>query len=57
MLERFYGSSRSAQQDVKRDFQVFLDRVGTGAPQNQADREELFRQFLQWREQQAGRTR
>jgi hypothetical protein len=57
MLERFYGASRSAQQDVKRDFQVFLDRVGTGAPESQADREALFRQFLQWREQQAGRTR
>ena len=57
MLERFYGASRSAQQDVKRDFQVFLDRVGTGAPGSQADREALFRQFLQWRELQAGRTR
>jgi hypothetical protein len=57
MLERFYGPSRSAQQDIRRDFQVFLDRVGTGAPQSQADREALFRQFLQWREQQAGQTR
>ena len=57
MLERLYGASRSAQPDVKRDFQVFLDRVGTGAPESQADREALFRQFLQWREQQAGRTR
>jgi hypothetical protein len=57
MLERVYGSSRSAQQDVRRDFQAFLDRVGTGALQSQADREALFRQFLQWREQQAGQTR
>jgi TRAP-type uncharacterized transport system substrate-binding protein len=57
MLARFYGSSASAQGDISRDFQAFLDRVGSGAPQDQADREALFRQFLQWREQQAGRRR
>jgi uncharacterized protein len=57
MLERFYGPSRSTPQDIRRDFQVFLDRVGTGGPQSQADREALFRQFLKWREQQAGQTR
>jgi TRAP-type uncharacterized transport system substrate-binding protein len=57
MLARFYGSSASAQGDISRDFQAFLDQVGTGAPQGQADREALFRQFLQWREQQAGRRR
>ena len=57
MLARFYGSSASAQGDISRDFQAFLDRVGSGAPQGQADREALFRQFLQWREQQAGRRR
>jgi uncharacterized protein len=57
MLARFYGSSASAQGDISRDFQAFLDQVGTGAPQAQADREALFRQFLQWREQQAGRRR
>jgi TRAP-type uncharacterized transport system substrate-binding protein len=56
MLERFYGPS-SAQQDISRDFQAFLDRIGTGAPASQADREALFRQFLQWREQQSRRTR
>ena len=52
MLERFHGPSLSAQGDIGRDFQVFLDRVGSGAPQTQSDREILFRQFLQWREQQ-----
>jgi TRAP-type uncharacterized transport system substrate-binding protein len=57
MLERFYGPSRSAQEDISRDFQAFLDRIGTGAPASQADREALFRQFLQWREQQGRRTR
>ena len=54
MLERFHGPSASAQGDISRDFQVFLDRAGTGAPQSQADREALFRQFLQWREREGG---
>jgi TRAP-type uncharacterized transport system substrate-binding protein len=57
MLERFYGPSRSAQEDTKRDFQVFLDRAVTRTPRSQADRDALFRQFLQWREQQGGQTR
>jgi hypothetical protein len=56
MLERFHGPSLSAQGDISRDFQVFLDRVGSGVSQTQSDREILFRQFLQWREQQ-GRQR
>src|SRR2546429_2191864 len=51
MLERFYGPVGSGQEDMSRDFQAFLNRVGTGAPRSQADREALFRQFLQWREQ------
>jgi TRAP-type uncharacterized transport system substrate-binding protein len=57
MLQRFYGPSGSAQEDISRDFQAFLDRIGTSAPASQADREALFRQFLQWREQQSRRTR
>ena len=57
MLERFYGPSGSAQEDISRDFQAFLDRIGTGAPTSQPDREALFRQFLQWREQQSRRRR
>jgi TRAP-type uncharacterized transport system substrate-binding protein len=57
MLARFYGPSGSAQDDISRDFQAFLNRIGTGAPVSQADREALFRQFLQWREQQSGRRR
>jgi TRAP-type uncharacterized transport system substrate-binding protein len=57
MLTRFYGPSASARDDISRDFQAFIDRVGTGVPQSQADREALFRQFLQWREQQGGRGR
>jgi TRAP-type uncharacterized transport system substrate-binding protein len=57
MLERFHGPSLSAQADISRDFQAFLNRTGTSEPQSQADREALFRQFLQWREQQGGRRR
>ena len=56
MLERFRGPSALAP-DMSRDFQTFLSRIGTGAPQTQADRETLFRQFLEWREQQGGRKR
>jgi TRAP-type uncharacterized transport system substrate-binding protein len=57
MLARFYGPSGSVQEDISRDFQAFLNRTGTGAPLSQADRESLFRQFLQWREQQSGGRR
>jgi TRAP-type uncharacterized transport system substrate-binding protein len=57
MLERFHGPSVSAQEDISRDFEAFLNRIGTSAPQSQADRDALFRQFLQWREQQSGRRR
>jgi TRAP transporter TAXI family solute receptor len=53
ILERYQGPTLSAQGDVSRDFQSFLNRIGIGAPQSQADREVLFREFLQWREQQS----
>jgi TRAP-type uncharacterized transport system substrate-binding protein len=56
-LARFYGPSGSAQDDISRDFQAFLNRIGTGAPVIQADRDALFREFLQWREQQSRRRR
>jgi hypothetical protein len=51
MLGRFYGPAAATQEDISRDFQTFLDRIGTGAPQSQSDREALFREFLQWRQQ------
>lgn len=38
------------QQQEKTDFQTFLNKQ-PGAPANSADREALFRDFLQWREQ------
>jgi uncharacterized protein len=57
MLARFYGPSVSAQNDMSRDFQAFMDRVANGVSQNKTDREALFREFLQWRQQQGGRAR
>jgi uncharacterized protein len=57
MLERFYGPSATGQEDISRDFQAFLNRIESAAPQSQADREALFRQFLEWRAQQGGRRR
>ena len=51
MLARFYGPSASAQNDMSRDFQAFMDRVGSNVSQNKTDREALFREFLQWRQQ------
>jgi hypothetical protein len=57
MLARFHGPSTSAQGDISSDFQAFLNRAGTGAPQSQTEREALFRQFMQWREQQGGPRR
>jgi TRAP-type uncharacterized transport system substrate-binding protein len=57
MLGRFYGPAAASQEDISRDFQAFLDRIGTGVPQSQSDREALFREFLQWRAQQGGRRR
>jgi uncharacterized protein len=54
-LERLRSRQATAQDDPGPDFQAFLTRSGAGAQLSQADRETLFRQFLQWREQQAGR--
>jgi uncharacterized protein len=55
MLERFRGPSAGNQEQVGRDFQAFLNQAGSGVPQSAADREALFRQFLQWREKQGDR--
>jgi uncharacterized protein len=55
MLERVRRRPAVAQEELGRDFQAFLSRSGTGGSLSQADREALFRQFLQWREQQGGR--
>ena len=55
MLQRLRGSGSgtvAARPAEIRDFQAFLNRAGSDVPQSQADREALFRQFMQWREQQ-----
>src|SRR3954468_595984 len=44
--------STTAPEEISRDFQAFLSRIGTTAPQSQQDREVLFRQFMEWRDQQ-----
>ena len=56
MLGRFMAQQQQLE-DISRDLKAFLDRIGTGAPQSQTDREALFREFLQWRAQQGGRKR
>ena len=57
MLAHFYGPSASARGDIGRDFQAFLNGIGSAAPQGPADREALFRQFLEWRAQKSGQKR
>jgi hypothetical protein len=52
MLQR-RGVVPRDQEQLSRDFQAFLNQSGKNtAALDQADREALFRQFLQWREQQ-----
>jgi TRAP-type uncharacterized transport system substrate-binding protein len=56
MLEQLRGPVAAGNDEVSRDFQAFLNRAGAGnLGQSQAEREALFRQFLQWRDQQSGR--
>jgi TRAP-type uncharacterized transport system substrate-binding protein len=55
-LQKHQGKEVARDAELSRDFQAFLARSGArAAPQNQADREALFREFLQWREQQGAR--
>jgi hypothetical protein len=59
-LQRLYGSYMPAQNDIKREFQAFLNGSPAGsASLSDSDREALFRQFLQRREKQGqgGRAR
>ncbi len=41
-----------AQQVQQRDFNSFLSAADKAAPRSQSEREALFREFLQWRDQQ-----
>jgi TRAP-type uncharacterized transport system substrate-binding protein len=43
----------TAQQAQQRDFNAFLASSDKSAPRTQADRDALFREFLQWRDRQA----
>jgi TRAP-type uncharacterized transport system substrate-binding protein len=55
VAEQMFERMRGVREDLSRDFQSFLGQGGTNKPQSEADRDALFRQFLQWREQQRGR--
>jgi TRAP-type uncharacterized transport system substrate-binding protein len=60
MLDRLPGPGGppvADREQISRDFQAFLNRIGTDASQNQADLEALFREFLQWRAQRAMQPR
>src|SRR5262245_16582317 len=48
MLEKLSGPVSASNDEVKQDFQAFLKRAGGNLGQSEADREALFRQFLQW---------
>jgi TRAP transporter TAXI family solute receptor len=54
-LQQVTTASAAAQQELARDFNTFLSRSGEARTvgRTPADQEALFRQFLQWREQQA----
>jgi len=54
-LQKMQGAEPREPQALSRDFQAFLSRAGAtvAAPRNDAERETLFREFMQWRERQA----
>jgi TRAP-type uncharacterized transport system substrate-binding protein len=54
MLQRTAAGQAAAKPaDINREFQAFLDRPGERAnPRNRAEREALFREFMQWRKRQ-----
>jgi hypothetical protein len=54
VAEQIFERMRTSREALSRDFQSFLGK-GTSAPQSEADRDALFRQFLQWHDQQRGR--
>jgi TRAP-type uncharacterized transport system substrate-binding protein len=54
VAEQIFERMRGREEALSRDFQSFLGKGGTNTPQREADREALFRQFLQWHGQQRG---
>jgi uncharacterized protein len=57
-LERLFGNSAASEQALGREFRSFVSgREGrAAAPPNQAEREALFREFLQWRQRRGAQA-
>jgi uncharacterized protein len=57
MLQRMAASQKNDPKQLSGDFQAFLGSRSDarGAPRNEAERDALFRDFLQWRERQGAR--
>jgi TRAP-type uncharacterized transport system substrate-binding protein len=56
-LQKMLGGNVPTQQDIRREFQAFLNGTARTTPTSETEREVLFRQFLQWREKQGARAR
>jgi TRAP-type uncharacterized transport system substrate-binding protein len=54
-LQKYQGTDVARDGELSRDFQALTRSGARAAPRSQADREALFREFLQWREQQGAR--
>jgi TRAP-type uncharacterized transport system substrate-binding protein len=55
-LQKLVVGEAGDRQGLNRDFQAFVGQTRT-APRTSAEREALFREFLQWRERQASPSR
>jgi TRAP transporter TAXI family solute receptor len=56
-LQHLASTGVPTEQELGREFQAFLTGGNVGiTPRSQAEQDALFRKFLQWREQQQGRT-
>lgn len=55
MLQKVVATA-AEERGLGRDFQAFLAREARGAPQNEAEREALFRDFIAWRQKAANRS-
>jgi TRAP transporter TAXI family solute receptor len=57
-LQKYQAAREPSSAELNKDFQAFLNRPGgRAAPASQTDRDALFREFMQWREQQGARQR
>jgi hypothetical protein len=55
-LQKLVVGDANDKQGLSRDFQAFVGQT-SAAPRTAAERDALFREFLQWRERQAAPTR